>query len=94
MSLTNYALQYVSYPTQALAKSCKILPVLVGNLLGMKAPLSKARYFSALLVTLGILLFNFAKTKESGSDSVTGLLLLGLALVMDGVNSFCTVIFK
>ncbi len=31
MGCTNLSLMYVSYPTQALAKSCKILPVMLSG---------------------------------------------------------------
>ncbi|KAL3931835.1 MAG: hypothetical protein SGPRY_000960 [Prymnesium sp.] len=102
MAGSNEALRYVSYPTQVLGKSCKLVPVMAGGLvLG-------GRSFSALessermghvhipsltpgqvlLLTVGVCVFNlFGKKKKSGGqDSALGLALIGFSLLMDAVT--------
>lgn len=90
MTFTNVALTYVSYPTQALAKSCKILPVMMGSLFVKEVKYEKIQYMSVFLITSGILLFNLLKTQGESSDSIIGLFCLFLSLIMDAVNGFCT----
>lgn len=94
MYTSNEALKYVSYPMQALAKSCKLIPVLIGGMVinGKRYPVWK--YVSVLLVTLGITAFQFAKQKASSShsskssheDDTFGLVLLAVSLAMDGMS--------
>ena len=88
MMSSNYALAYVDYPTQALVKSSKILPVmLMGIVRGTyNHPLYK--YICATIITLGIILFNVAKLGNKVTDltfSMTGSMLLLLSLLFDGL---------
>ena len=62
MFLTNTALTYISFPVQALAKSCKIVPVMIGGCLGRKKVYKVDQIISALLVVGGTLGFNYMKT--------------------------------
>lgn len=56
MFASNYALEFVDYPTQVLCKSCKIIPVMVlGLLFGTKYPLRK--WICMILVSFGISIF-------------------------------------
>lgn len=91
MMLTNIALTYVSYPTQALAKSCKVLPVMLGGLFVKSTKYSYSEYLSVFLVTTGILMFNLMGSKQGGSDTFIGLVMLFCALFCDGVTSYMTV---
>ena len=98
MYSSNEALKYVPYAAQALAKSCKMVPVMVGSILIMGKRYELVKYFSVGLVTLGITLFSFMK-KDGGSghgsvksveDDAMALymgvaLLLG-SLVLDGAS--------
>jgi len=88
MAASNEALRYVSYPTQVLGKSCKMVPVIVGGLVLGGRTFTMAQYAQVAFVTLGVALFNLAadSTKSAGSDSAYGLLLIGLSLVMDAVT--------
>lgn len=81
----------MSYPTQALAKSCKVLPVMLGGLFVKSNKYSRAEYMSVLLVTAGILLFNLMGAKKGGTDTFIGLVLLFGALFCDGTTSYMTV---
>lgn len=85
------ALKYVSFPTQVLSKSCKIIPVmLVGILLNRKTyPLSE--YVEATLITVGVTMFTLSEPKSSHRDehvdSMVGIALLALYLLCDSFTS-------
>ena len=66
MYSSNEALKYVPYAAQALAKTCKMVPVMVGSILIMGKRYELVKYFSVGLVILGITLFSFMK-KEGAS---------------------------
>ena len=53
MYCSNWALQFVNYPMQALAKSCKMVPVLIGQALAGKKH-GYLKYICVVLVTAGI----------------------------------------
>jgi hypothetical protein len=91
MLFTNLSLEFVSYPTQALAKSCKILPAMLGTLFVKLVKYHPSQYLSVALVTTGILSFNLMKAKGEGDDSGIGLLFLFGSLLMDGLSGYCTV---
>jgi len=99
MLFSNEALKYVSYPTQALGKSCKMVPVMLFGVLIRGKKYRPVEYFCVFLVTLGITMFQMYGGKkkaapavgghggkEEGGDSIYGVLLLLLSLVMDGVT--------
>jgi len=55
---SNTALNYVSYPVQALMKSCKILSVILVTFVVGGHKHSRVEVFCALLITIGIFIFN------------------------------------
>jgi UDP-galactose transporter B1 len=87
MAASNEALRYVSFATQVLGKSCKMVPVMVGGIAaGRKFPVSQ--YVQVAVITLGVVIFNFgAKKSSGGEDSSYGLSLIGVSLVMDFATS-------
>ncbi|KAF0687980.1 Aste57867_20361 [Aphanomyces stellatus] len=90
MLCSNEALKYVNYPTQALGKSCKMIPVmLTGVVLGRKK-YSWKEYVSVILITAGIVVFQLGKESPQGKatqeNSVYGLGLLFLSLFLDGLT--------
>jgi UDP-galactose transporter B1 len=88
MAASNEALRYVSYPTQVLGKSCKMVPVMIGGLVLGGRTFTTSQYAQVIFVTLGVAIFNFGADakKTSGSDSAYGLSLIALSLVMDAVT--------
>jgi UDP-galactose transporter B1 len=87
MAGANEALRYVSYPTQVLGKSCKMVPVMAGGILLSGKKYSAAQYLQVLIITAGVVVFNFGgKKKSGGSDSMYGLSLIGLSLLMDALT--------
>ncbi len=83
------ALSYVSYPIQALAKSSKLIPVMIGRILG-GAKYSIREYTHVLAITGGIILFFLSEERKVSSvaptNSIIGIFLLILSLTMDAVT--------
>jgi len=87
MAASNEALRYVSYPTQVLGKSGKMVPVMAGGLIIGGQSYSMGEYLQVVLVTLGVIVFNFGgKSKKGGEDSSYGLFLIVVSLIMDAVT--------
>jgi UDP-galactose transporter B1 len=87
MLCSNEALRYVNYPTQVLAKSCKLVPVMLVNVLYYHRKQTVGEYIQVLLVTSGIVLFRYKAGKEEGEGNTTyGIVLLALSLLMDGIT--------
>lgn len=89
------ALKFVSFPTQVLSKSCKVIPVmLVGILLNRKS-YPFIEYVESLMITAGVAMFTFSeKSSKSSSlsgherdDSWYGITLLLLYLTCDSFTS-------
>ncbi|CAK9783136.1 hypothetical protein CC85DRAFT_326970 [Cutaneotrichosporon oleaginosum] len=84
-----HALRHISYPTMVLAKSCKLIPVLLLNVLLYRRRFGAHKYAVVALVSAGISLFMLfgSKSKAGGGDSVFGLLLLLVNLLIDGLTN-------
>ncbi|CCH62103.1 hypothetical protein TBLA_0G01590 [Henningerozyma blattae CBS 6284] len=93
--LAQYSLQYVDYLTYMLAKSCKIIPVLIVHLLLYRTPISAQKKTVALLITIGVTIFTVSDVKKPSSGFNTrgtprellGYILLGSSLLMDGLTN-------
>lgn len=85
MAASNEALRYVSYPTQVLGKSCKMVPVMAGGIVIGGKTYSLIEYAQVVMITAGVCVFNFGgKKKKTGQpDSPYGLALIGASLLMD-----------
>ncbi|WWC97320.1 hypothetical protein V866_004199 [Kwoniella sp. B9012] len=85
------ALRHISYPTMVLGKSCKLIPVLLLNVLLYRRRFSPHKYVVVALVTVGISLFMLlaegGKKKKGGNDSAWGLWLLAVNLFIDGLTN-------
>ncbi len=93
MFFSNESIKWVAYPTQALGKSCKIVPVMVFNVVVAKKSYSVREYVQVLMITLGIILFNLFKARKRGGegsaaddDSLVGVVLLLASLCCDGIT--------
>jgi UDP-galactose transporter B1 len=87
MSSSNESLGHVSYPTAVLAKSSKLIPTMLVGFFYERKSFAKEEWYSAALITGGIISFNLSRmssNEKKGSDSMYGLFLLFLSLVMDG----------
>ncbi|CEH12359.1 uaa transporter [Ceraceosorus bombacis] len=81
----------ISYPTLTLAKSCKLLPVLIANVVIYRRKFAPYKYAVVLLVTAGISAFMLAapskKKSSSGGDTLFGMGLLIANLALDGATN-------
>ena len=93
MFSSNESLKYVDYAYQALAKSCKLIPVMLGTILLEGKTYSLTKYASVAGMTAGITAYEFMKDGASGGGkhgsgggetSTMGIALLALSLVLDG----------
>jgi UDP-galactose transporter B1 len=88
MAGSNEALRYVSYPTQVLGKSCKMVPVMAGGIILGGKRYGLFEYVQVIFITIGVVVFNLgkAKGKKGGEDSTFGLCLISFSLIMDAVT--------
>ncbi|GAA5844833.1 hypothetical protein JCM9279_000011 [Rhodotorula babjevae] len=89
------ALSHISFPTLLLGKSCKLVPVMLMNILLYRRKFPFHKYLLVALVTVGIYVFMAFKPAKAGkhggsgpeSSSLLGLVLLAVNLVLDGVTN-------
>jgi solute carrier family 35 (UDP-galactose transporter), member B1 len=67
------ALSYITYPAMVLGKSCKLVPVMIMNVLLYRRKFAPHKYLVVVMVTLGITMFmGFGKEKPSKSKNSDG----------------------
>lgn len=93
------ALSHISYPAMVLAKSCKLVPVMVMNVLLYRRAFAQHKYVVVALVTAGITMFmgfggeGGKKHRTAGQDgqtlwhSVIGMTYLLINLILDGATN-------
>ncbi|EGR32304.1 hypothetical protein IMG5_088880 [Ichthyophthirius multifiliis] len=81
---SNTALKYMSYPLQALFKSCKVLSVLIVGLIFGKTNHQISQYLCGFIVTIGIVGFNLQEQKSGNSKQTS---LFGIALILGSLFS-------
>ncbi|SCU99084.1 LAFA_0G21902g1_1 [Lachancea sp. 'fantastica'] len=92
--LAAYSLQYVDFLTYMLAKSCKLIPILVVHLMLYHTRISSDKKLVAIAVTFGVVLFNLGSQKKSSTKTsrndislVHGFLPLVVSLLLDGFTN-------
>ncbi|GAA6047708.1 hypothetical protein JCM3770_001735 [Rhodotorula araucariae] len=87
------ALSHISFPTLLLGKSCKLVPVMLMNIILYRRKFPLHKYALVALVTAGIYMFMAFKPVKAGkaggreTSSLLGLVLLGVNLILDGVTN-------
>lgn len=89
------ALSHISYPTMVLGKSCKLIPVMIMNLLLYRRKFAPHKYLVVALVTIGITVFmglgdssaKGGKHKGNAQSSLWGIFLLLINLIIDGATN-------
>ncbi len=66
------ALAHISYPAMVLAKSCKLVPVIVMNVLLYRRAFARHKYVVVALVTVGITMFMGFGSEDSKKHSAKG----------------------
>lgn len=89
--LSIVALRHLSFPAITLAKSSKLVPVLIMNVLLYRRQFAAYKYVVVLLVTAGVWMFMALGKKSAGKaargNSLLGMALLGIHLVIDGTTN-------
>ena len=88
------ALSHISYPTMVLGKSCKLVPVMLMNVILYRRSFAPHKYLVVALVTLGITCFmglgdasaSSSKSADAKSE-IWGIFLLLCSLIIDGVTN-------
>ncbi|EKM51477.1 uncharacterized protein PHACADRAFT_176908 [Phanerochaete carnosa HHB-10118-sp] len=92
------ALSYITYPAMVLGKSCKLVPVMIMNVLLYRRKFAPHKYLVVAMVTLGITMFmGFGKEKPSKSKAgdtplsmytqLIGITYLLINLAIDGATN-------
>lgn len=90
------ALKFISFPTQVLAKSCKIIFVMMVGICVNRKSYALVEYLDALLITAGVAMFSFSEKTGGGGrgslqqqqdDTSYGIMLLCVYLVCDSFTS-------
>lgn len=84
------ALKFVNFPTQVLAKSCKIIPVMLMGKILSKNKYQCYEYFTAVLISAGMIFFmtgSVDSSKASGVTTVTGIFLLVMYMMFDSFTA-------
>ncbi|KAM0746835.1 UAA transporter [Meredithblackwellia eburnea MCA 4105] len=86
------SLSHISFPTLLLGKSCKLVPVMLMNIVLYQRKFPLHKYILVGMVTVGIWMFmafkegaGAKKGKGPETSSLLGLFLLGINLVLDGI---------
>lgn len=90
------ALNHVSYPAMVLAKSCKLIPVMLMNVLLYRRKFAPHKYLVVSMVTAGITMFmGFGESDKgggkhgggAGGSSMIGITYLLINLAIDGATN-------
>ncbi|XP_058452062.1 adenosine 3'-phospho 5'-phosphosulfate transporter 1 [Malaya genurostris] len=84
------ALKFVNFPTQVLAKSCKIIPVMIMGKIVSRNKYEFYEYLTAIMISVGMIFFLTGSTDESKTTAITtltGVLLLTFYMVFDSFTS-------
>lgn len=86
------ALKHIDYPTMILGKSCKLIPVMLMNVLVYRRRFPLYQCLCVLTITLGVSLFMLyhpieGSKKAAATNSMYGLVLLSMNLGVDGLTN-------
>ncbi|RIA98758.1 UAA transporter, partial [Glomus cerebriforme] len=86
------SLKHLDYPTIILGKSCKLVPVMMMNIILYRKKFPLHKYFVVLLITVGVSAFTLLqpiseKKKAVASNSLYGITLLTMNLLIDGITN-------
>lgn len=85
------SLKFVSFPTQVLAKSCKVIPVMIMGRFVSNKTFQLYEYVTALMISLGVGIFMLTSgdsvKDDSTSTTFSGLIILAGYLLFDAFTS-------
>lgn len=84
------ALKFISFPTQVLAKSCKIIPVMIMGRIISRNKYEFYEYIVAIAISIGMIFFlsgSYDQSKHTPITTITGLFLLCMYMIFDSFTS-------
>ncbi|XP_063990883.1 adenosine 3'-phospho 5'-phosphosulfate transporter 1 [Diachasmimorpha longicaudata] len=83
------ALKFVSFPTQVLAKTSKIIPVMIMGKIVSRVSYDYYEYVTAALISVGMTLFMLGSIEHenAGATTISGIILLTGYMVLDSFTS-------
>ena len=88
MLASNYALKWVSYPTQVIGKSCKPIPIIILTAILARKGESLKRWLAVSCIVVGVVTFNLFKPGKSLDYSLSvGDVLILVSLLFDGLTA-------
>lgn len=94
--LTNVSLQYLSYPTQVIFKSMKLITVMIGSIFYLKQSFDCLEYLSASALVTSAIFFSLGDVDVAPSmdNNVPGLVIVCISLIADAMHSTTQVSWK
>ena len=83
--LSNLSLNYINYPTKVVFRSCKLIPTMLFGTFINRRVFSLHQYFSALLISVGLILFVLSDVRSAPSFQPLGLVFVFLSVCADAV---------
>jgi len=83
MGFSNASLAYLTYPTQVVFKSCKLLPVMIGGMIIQGKTFTTWEFIASLVLSAGLAVFTLADVAVQPNFSTVGVALISAALCAD-----------
>jgi len=87
MSLANFAAMRLSYPTEVLFKSSKLIPVLIGNIIFLNKQPTISEVVSVCLIVIGLIGITLGDFKGNNKFDIPGIAAVMTSLSFDAVAS-------
>jgi adenosine 3'-phospho 5'-phosphosulfate transporter B3 len=87
MSLTNYAAVRLSYATGVVFKSCKLIPVMIGNVIVLHKRPSSSEILSVFLIVFGLISLSLGDLKGKNNFHIGGIVAISVALICGATAS-------
>ena len=87
MYFTNWSLTYLNYPTRILAKSSKVIPVMIVGMIVQGRYYTRLEYFCAFVLAAGITLFTMGDAYDSPRFDIRGLVLISIGFFSDAMTA-------
>lgn len=80
------SLKYIIFPLQVVIKSCKSIPVMIGEIVFARVKPSIAKTVGVVMLSIGVALFTFSSEGDSGKQKAIGAGPGGVSSLMYGVG--------
>jgi len=85
--LTNLSLEFISFPTQVIFKSMKLLPIMIGSVFYLSNNHSVEEWISVSLLALSAAIFSVGDRQVAPDFNFTGIIIVLLSLIGDAAHS-------